>query len=228
MFDTLHRGGLGRTLASLLGSFIVHALFVLVAIRAFAPAFVKVSPVRNGERGTSITLLYWPARPSAPAAAMADDGSPARSTPIAGHQLTFQRAWQSRNTARGHQANAEVSSPNDSTPAQPLQARIAGSPYGSLTDGSLTGAEVRPAIRVSGPNPAWSPEDLPSGLQGSVIVEVTIDEQGNVRSAVLVQSLIPALDAKVISAVQTWHFLPATRDGIAIPSKQDVLYHFPR
>jgi hypothetical protein len=42
----------------------------------------------------------------------------------------------------------------------------------------------------------------------------------------VVQSLRPAIDAKVLAALESWHFLPATRDGVAIPSKQDVYYHF--
>jgi hypothetical protein len=36
----------------------------------------------------------------------------------------------------------------------------------------------------------------------------------------------PAIDEKVLAALESWHFHPATRDGIPIPSKQDVHYHF--
>jgi hypothetical protein len=32
----------------------------------------------------------------------------------------------------------------------------------------------------------------------------------------------------VLEALENWRFRPATRNGIAIPSKQDVFYHFPR
>ena len=39
-------------------------------------------------------------------------------------------------------------------------------------------------------------------------------------------SLGPALDGKVLAALENWHFHPATRDGVPIPSKQDVVYHF--
>jgi hypothetical protein len=41
-----------------------------------------------------------------------------------------------------------------------------------------------------------------------------------------VQSLGPAIDAKVMAALENWRFRPATRDGVPIPSKQDVVYHF--
>jgi hypothetical protein len=42
----------------------------------------------------------------------------------------------------------------------------------------------------------------------------------------VVQSLGPAIDAKVLAALENWRFRPATRDGVPIPSKQDVVYHF--
>jgi len=36
----------------------------------------------------------------------------------------------------------------------------------------------------------------------------------------------PAIDGKVLAALESWRFHPATRDGVPIPSKQDVVYHF--
>jgi protein TonB len=55
---------------------------------------------------------------------------------------------------------------------------------------------------------------------------VTIDDKGNITDKKVVESLTPAIDAKVLAALENWRFLPATRNGIAIPSKQDVYYHF--
>jgi TonB family protein len=104
----------------------------------------------------------------------------------------------------------------------------AGSKYGSLSDGDISGQEIRPALWTSGPNPALAADDFAQGLQGSVIVEITIDEQGNVVATSLLQGLSPAVDARVIEALQMAHFVPAKRNGVSIPSKQDVYYHFPR
>jgi len=58
------------------------------------------------------------------------------------------------------------------------------------------------------------------------VIEITIDESGNIVNRVVVQSLGPAIDGKVLAALENWHFRPATRDGVPIPSKQDVVYHF--
>ena len=38
----------------------------------------------------------------------------------------------------------------------------------------------------------------------------------------------PAVDAKVLAALEKWQFTPASKNGVPIPSKQDVYYHFPR
>jgi TonB family protein len=66
---------------------------------------------------------------------------------------------------------------------------------------------------------------LPGGVEGNCVVEITIDENGAVVDKAVVQSLGPAIDSQVLAAVERWHFRPATRDGVPIPSKQDVVYH---
>ena len=112
-------------------------------------------------------------------------------------------------------------------PGQTAQVHAAGSPLGTVLEGPLTGEEVRPALPVVSPDPVVPAAEL-NGLQGDVVVEVTIDEQGNIVRKTVIQSLAPSIDGKVLEALENWRFRPATRNGIAIPSKQDVFYHFPR
>jgi len=104
--------------------------------------------------------------------------------------------------------------------------RPAGSPYGSLTEGPTSGREISPALPITTFEPAVSPDDLQGIAEGNVVVEITIDESGNIVAKSVVQGLGAALDAKVLAALENWHFRPATRDGVPIPSKQDVVYHF--
>jgi len=111
--------------------------------------------------------------------------------------------------------------------AAPTDQTAAGSPFGSLSYGATDGSEVRPAIRVSGSEPRVFPWELANVAEGNIIIEVTIDEQGNIVKKRVLQSLAPSIDNKVMAALEDWHFLPATRDGIAIPSRQDVYYHYP-
>ena len=106
--------------------------------------------------------------------------------------------------------------------ADPLQA---GSQQGTLPDGPTVGFVRQPALPVVGPDVPRS--SLPPGIQGDVIVEITIDTQGNVAETRVLQSLGPEVDDKVVATLHTWHFRPATTDGVANVSKQDVHFHFP-
>jgi TonB family protein len=226
MFSQAQRA-LGRqSWSCMLVSLALHGAFIAVLMVAFAPKFVKTSLVREGEGGTSMTLLYWPARQGE--TSTADDSAPAALVRPRTAPLTWARA-QRRNQARRSRGDAAVGAKETASSAdRTTQARLAGSPYGSLGEGALSGSEVRPAIRLSGPNPFVSVDELPGGQPGRVVVEATIDERGNIAGLRVVESLSPPVDAKVLAAVEEWHFLPAMRDGVPIASKQDVYYRFPR
>ena len=110
-----------------------------------------------------------------------------------------------------------------------VRPRSAGSPLGSVSEGMLTGPDVRPALPITYPDPRVELSDLPGGTpEGDEIVEITIDAQGTIVQKIVISSLSPTVDAKVLAALGNWHFLPATRFGVPIPSKQDVHYHFPQ
>lgn len=112
---------------------------------------------------------------------------------------------------------------------KPAELVEAGSREGSAFDGPAEGEEVMPAIPLPGSfaDPKVYRWELPAGLQGDVIVEITIDSQGTVVEERLLQGLGHGIDEKVIAALRDWRFRPATRNGIAIPSKHDVHFHFP-
>lgn len=103
----------------------------------------------------------------------------------------------------------------------------AGSKTGTELDGPASGDEVIPALVQTFPDPRIPRSSIPSGVQGDVVVEITIDAAGNVIEERLLKGLGYGIDEKVIAAVRGWHFRPATRNGVPIPSKHDVLYHFP-
>ncbi len=37
-----------------------------------------------------------------------------------------------------------------------------------------------------------------------------------------------AIDSNVLATIQTWVFEPATRDGVAVASEQELLFHYER
>ena len=162
-----------------------------------APLFVQPSSVAWGIHGNSADLIYFPRSPE--------------------HETS----------AKKLHFRVKVKPNPAIEPPQTVESARAGAPEGSLFHGPVTGIEASPALPLVFPDPSIYPWQLPKGLQGDVIVEVTIDERGNVTETRVVQSLQPEIDDKVIATLKNWRFKPASVDGIAISSRQDVHFHFP-
>ena len=103
----------------------------------------------------------------------------------------------------------------------------AGSPLGTMIDGPITGHEVRVAYPVVYPDPPVERAELPRDLQGDVVIEVTIDSQGNVVETKIVQAIGHGIDEKIEATLRRWHYQPATLDGTPVASRHDVHFHFP-
>ena len=65
----------------------------------------------------------------------------------------------------------------------------AGSQRGTLIEGPIYGRDVRPGYPIHFPDPPIDRSKLPPEVQGDVIVEVTIDEQGTVIATRLLQGV---------------------------------------
>ena len=104
----------------------------------------------------------------------------------------------------------------------------AGSPYGVHIPGTpLTGPAIMPALPQVFPDPQIARSELPAGISGDVIVEVTIDEQGNVTGLKLTQGIGYGIDEKVLAVLRQWRFRPATRNGFNVASQHLVHFHYP-
>lgn len=103
----------------------------------------------------------------------------------------------------------------------------AGSPQGTMIDGPISGHEVHVAYPIVFPDPPVARSQLPSGLNGDVIIEVTIDSAGNVVETKIVQAIGQGIDEKIAATLRHWHYQPATLDGLPVASKHDVHFHFP-
>jgi len=186
-----------RRKATLLVSFVAHCLVVYLWLNR-APIFVQPSSVAWGAHGNSENIIYFPR--------VTEPETSAR-------KLHFRAKSKHKSTIEA--------------PQQVIESARAGAPEGSLFHGPVTGIEASPALPLIFPDPSIYPWQLPKGLQGDVIVEVTIDEHGNVTETRVVQSLQPEIDDKVIATLRNWRFKPAKVDGVAINSRQDVHFHFP-
>lgn len=199
-------------------SVFLHGFFLAWLLHSPAATFISPNAIQHGENGRALTEIYWTQQSSGE------------------EQRTLEKAhlvWKPASKLKQPRTKAEPApdkGPEDtaiSASKVDSTAPSVGSPYGSLSYGAISGLEVRPAIRIFGSEPALDSDDLAGVSEGNEIIELTIDSQGNIVEKIVVQSLGPMVDAKVMAALADWRFRPATRDGTAIPSKQDVYYHFP-
>jgi len=210
MFETTAVGVTWRSRRTLPLSIAVHIVLFILILRGRTPIFVAPSQVLGGVHGTTVTHLYWASGTSALAADSKES--------TARKKLIWQKQQPSTTGDKSEESGRTV------TAAAPSP--TAGSPYGSLSDGATAGEEIRPALPAVTVEPRVNPEDLVGIAEGNVVIEITIDESGAIVSKAVVRSMGPAIDAKVLAALESWRFRPATRDGVPIPSKQDVVYHF--
>jgi TonB family protein len=222
MFTNLRPESEKRTLASMGLSVVIH--FVLLGVALYRPTatFVKPTSVRAGQYGTSLTPIYFTKRGSD----AGGDQKQTESLKRASLEFRKKRSRSRRNPVQQSRDTSQTMTVAHADSGTTQQAASAGSPYGSLWEGSATGFEIKPALPVVGPQPQVYTSNLPRGFEGDVIVEITIDEQGNITNRALVHGVGNGLDEQAISVLQSWRFRPATRDGVAIPSKQDVYFHF--
>ncbi len=229
MFAPLLAGRCRERVIALSISLLVHAIFLGWLLRSPAPTFLTPSFLVKGENGKYIAHLYWPGKDSEIATDATSGTSFNARNRMAKEHLTWNRVNVAKNAARLlDQTNDGADSKTDIA-GSTVHPRAAGSPYGSVSDGSLSGPDVRPALPIVSPDPRIEVADLPDDIrEGDEIIEITIDAQGNVVQKIVISSLSSVVDAKVLAALENWHFLPATRFGVPIPSKQDVHYHFPQ
>ena len=73
-----------------------------------------------------------------------------------------------------------------------------------------------PPLPISQPIPQWSRRTgVPQTYHG--VIELTIDEQGNVTTVALQQAMQPAFDQALIKAARTWKYKPALLNGRPVP-----------
>ena len=110
---------------------------------------------------------------------------------------------------------------------KPLKPGMPGFILGSLSSGIPSDHDVRIALPVVAPDPPITRAKLPDWLRGDVVVEVTIDEHGNVIRTVVLESVGFGLESTIVETLKGWRFTPAMIDGVAVASRQDVHFHFP-
>jgi len=131
--------------------------------------------------------------------------------------------------APGHQAVIQPPKPKIEPLEKPKLAVKQSEPPPPSSGGDPTGeADVTVAVANFDPAPKPDLSVLPHGARGDVLIDVVIDEDGKVVDAQLDEGLGHGVDEAVIAVVQTWTFMPATKAGKPVASKQQLLFHFER
>jgi protein TonB len=66
----------------------------------------------------------------------------------------------------------------------------------------------------------YTEEARAAGIEGRLVLKVTVDAQGQVSDVAVVSSVDPALDAAAIATVKTWRFKPALACGKPVAGGQ--------
>jgi TonB family protein len=72
---------------------------------------------------------------------------------------------------------------------------------------------VTPPVVILAPQPGSIPPRDQNGPQGTSVLEIEVDEKGNVADAKVVKVLGYGLDEKALETVRTWKFRPAKANG---------------
>jgi len=100
-----------------------------------------------------------------------------------------------------------------------------GGPFlGNWAGNPLAEGDVLPIVRI---DPQWPREALVEGIEGYVVVEVTIGADGSVKDVRVLQSKPKRMfDRNVIRAVLKWKFKPRIINGVAVERKAIQMLEF--
>jgi TonB family protein len=123
-----------------------------------------------------------------------------------------------------HAANARA----QAAPFQPSTARVGGAASDSTTSGSPSPspaqADNAPPRLLHFVPAVYSDEARAQNIEGSVVLQLTIDETGHVTDAEVTQGLGHGLDEAAIAAARQFEFSPARQNGQ--PSRARIRYRY--
>ncbi|HXJ86554.1 MAG TPA: TonB family protein [Candidatus Binatia bacterium] len=207
----------------------VHTAILGWLLHSPEPMLLTPTSVALGQNGTSATRLYWSSKNPDDSTHSSSDAATER---YKHERLGEKFMWKARaklTKLRAPQSPVAHTEEQDKSKTQTLSAvghgAQAGMPYGTLRESQLYGDEIRPALPIATSDPVVYPWQLPA-VAGNEVIEITIDERGEIISKTVLQSLGSEIDSKCLAALENWHFQPATRNGSPIPSKQDAIFPF--
>ena len=166
-----------------------------------SPAFTDLRTVASGFRDLSKALAQKPAAPPpAPSPVVATTPAPPQSTPAAANPPSAAPPAAEATSAGASAARATPVLYRDGDP------------------------EVVPPVTISQTLPQLR---VPPGVRASDwkwegVLEVIIDESGNVETATLRKPFHPTYDAQIVKAAMSWKYQPARRGGVPVRYVKNV------
>ncbi len=191
-----------------------HVLVIVALSYHPAPPFFNAEPALRGNGGRGVVaLVATPGVSSLRAPRLSD----------LDEQKRLQVPPRKRRASKAPERAVQPATATD----KDLQPGMPGYILGSVSSGFAANHDVRVAISVVAPDPPIVRARLPQWIRGDLVVEVTIDEKGDVVATRVLQSVGFGLDEIVVDTLRHWRFIPAKVDGIAVASREDVHFHFP-
>ncbi|HET6217198.1 MAG TPA: TonB family protein [Acidobacteriaceae bacterium] len=209
-------------MGSTLLSVAAHAVVAAVVVLSLRMHPVQVFSLPGTDLGTRVELSYLPGRAPVPAphpqvrvkpkAVSGPEITPSPVVPAAPDAIHL--------PPLPHLTVTETApSPNVASPAS-------ATPDSSTGSDSYGSGSIQIALTTYSPSPVPDLSALPHGVQGDVIVDVTIDPNGKVADLAVLHTLGYGIETSVIGTLKTWTFRPATKDGAPIASVQELHFHF--
>ena len=214
---------------SLLGSTWLSVAAHAVAIGVFVFSMrlhpVHVFTLPGTALGTHVEIAYLPGRAPAPAVHPHPRIKP---RPQAAPELTPAPALpdSTPQVATLHPPPVPHLTVTEAAPSPTTPAPASATPDSTTGSDSWGDGSIQIALTTYSPSPAPDLSALPHGVQGDVVVDVTIDPSGKVANLAVLRTLGYGIESSVIGTLKTWTFRPATKDGTPIASVQELHFHF--
>jgi protein TonB len=88
------------------------------------------------------------------------------------------------------------------------------------------GGGVSAPVPVFHPEPEYSEEARKAKWQGSVVLQIVVDDAGVPQEIKVIHSVGLGLDQKAIEAVRKWRFKPGLKDGKPVPVSANIEVNF--
>jgi protein TonB len=109
--------------------------------------------------------------------------------------------------------------------AEASKAKAAAARRERLAKAIRVGGQVRPPVKTKDVAPLYPAIAQSARVQGDVVIEATIDEEGKVADARVVKS-VPLLDQAALDAVRQWEYQPSLLNGVPTPVVMTVTVKF--